>query len=57
MKRKDSAQIPLYDYRVALQGALAAPLPRLHTQQAPYFTEPRRWHPVVVAGAIAKLAR
>ena len=64
MKRKDpTAKIPLHDYRTALQDALswlgdrhllAEPVPRLSPEQAPYFAEPRRWHPAVVAGAIAK---
>ena len=67
MKRKESAaQIPLHDYRPALQGALswlgdrhllAEPVPRLSQEHAPYFTESRRWHPAVIAGALAKNAR
>ena len=64
MKRKETtSKIPLHDYRTALQDALswlgdrhllAEPVPRLSEERAPYFAEPRRWHPVVVAGAIAK---
>ena len=67
MKRKESAtRIPLYDYRAALQGAmswlgdrhlLAEPVPRLSEERGPYFTEPRRWHPAVIAGALAKNGR
>jgi len=67
MKRKDlNATMPLHDYRPALEGALnwlgdryllAEPVPRLHEERAPYFAEPRRWHPVVVAGALAKVSR
>jgi hypothetical protein len=67
MKRKEpTATIPLHDYRPALQGALswlgdrhllAEPVPRLSVERTPYFTESRRWHPVVVAGALAKNAR
>ena len=65
MKRKDTS-IPLHDYRPALQGALswlgdrhllAEPVPRLSQERTPYFVEPRRWHPVVVAGALAKTSR
>jgi hypothetical protein len=64
MKRKDLTAIPLHDYRPALQGAvswlgnrylLAEPAPRLSEERKPYFAEQRRWHPVVVAGAIAKV--
>jgi hypothetical protein len=61
MKRKESAvQIPLYDYRAALQGALswlgdrhllAEPVARLREERTPYFTEPRRWHPAVIASS------
>ena len=66
MKRKENTAIPLHDYRPALQGALswlgdryllAEPMPRLREERAPYFTEQRRWHPVVVAGALAKTSR
>ena len=67
MKRKETtSKIPLHDYRTALQDALswlgdrhllAEPVPRLSAEQAPYFAEPRRWHPAVVAGAIAKASR
>ena len=66
MKRKDQTAIPLHDYNRALQGALswlgdryllAEPTPRLHTERTPYFAEQRRWHPVVVAGALAKTQR
>ena len=65
MKRKETtAKIPLHDYRPALQGALswlgdrhllAEPVARLSEERAPYFAEPRRWHPAVIAGALAKL--
>lgn len=67
MRRKDSnIAIPQHDYRPALEGALswlgdryllAEPVPRLQAERAPYFAEPRRWHPVVVAGALAKTSR
>ena len=66
MKRKENTAIPQYDYRAALQGAmswlgdrylLAEPVPRLHQESKPYFAEQRQWHPVVVAGAIAKARR
>lgn len=66
MKRKEYTAIPLHDYRPALQGAvswmgdrylLAEPVARLSAERKPYFAEPRRWHPVVVAGAIAKASR
>lgn len=63
MKRKESpAQIPLHDYSPALKGAvswlgdrhlLAEPVARLSEERTPYFAEPRKWHPEVVAGAIA----
>jgi hypothetical protein len=66
MKRKDWNQtIPVHDYRSALQGALtwlgdryllAEPTPRLQ-ERSPFFTEKRTWHPVVVAGALAKTSR
>jgi hypothetical protein len=66
MKRKDpNPSIPLHDYRSALQGALswlgdryllAEPAPRLQ-ERSPYFTENRKWHPVIVAGALAKTSR
>ena len=62
MKRKQStATIPLHDYRPALEGALtwlgdrhllAEPVPRLSVERVPYFAEPRRWHPAVIAGAL-----
>lgn len=65
MKRKHpTIAFPLHDYRAALQGAvswlgdrhlLAAPVPRLNEERAPYFAEPRRWHPSVVAGALYKV--
>jgi len=67
MKRKETtSKIPLHDYRTALQDALswlgdrhllAEPAPRLSEERAPYFAEPRRWHPAIVAGAIAKASR
>jgi hypothetical protein len=66
MKRKEYSAMPLHDYRAALQGAmswlgdkylLAAPVPRLSEEQKPYFAEQRRWHPAVVAGALAKSSR
>ena len=67
MKRKQpTLTMPLHDYRPALQGALswlgdrhllAEPVPRLSEERTPYFTESRRWHPVVVAGALAKSSR
>ena len=66
MKRKDSnVSMPLHDYRSALQGALswlgdryllAEPTPRLQ-ERSPYFTENRTWHPVVIAGALAKVSK
>ena len=64
MKKPKTANIPLHDYRPALQGALswlgdrhllAEPVARLHEERAPYFAEPRRWHPSVVAEALTKL--
>jgi len=67
MKRKETtSKIPLHDYRTALQDALswlgdrhllAEPVPRLSEERAPYFAEPRRWHPAIVAGANAKASR
>jgi hypothetical protein len=67
MKRKEYTAIPLHDYRPALRGAmswlgdrylLAEPVPRLVSEERkPYFAEQRRWHPVVVAGAIVKVSR
>jgi hypothetical protein len=67
MKRNEpTANIPLYDYSPALQGALswlgdrhllAEPVPRLRVEQTPYFAEPRRWHPTVIAGALTKISR
>ena len=66
MKRKEYTAIPLHDYRPALQGAmswlgdrylLAEPVPRLSEERRPYFAEQRRWHPAVVAGALAKASR
>jgi hypothetical protein len=66
MKRKAYTAPPLHDYRHALQGAmswlgdkhlLAEPVPRLKEERASYFAEQRRWHPSVVAGAIAKASR
>jgi len=36
---------------------LAEPVRRLNEERTPYFTESRRWHPSVVAGALAKNAR
>lgn len=66
MKRKKHIATPLHDYRPALEGALswlgnryllAEPVPRLSEEQKPYFAEQRRWHPSVVAGALAKTPR
>ncbi len=67
MKRKElTAIIPLHDYRPALEGAvswlgdrylLAEPALRLSEERRPYFAEQRRWHPAVVAGALAKASR
>ena len=67
MKRKQqNLTMPLHDYRPALQGALswlgdrhllAEPVARLHEERTPYFAEQRRWHPVVVAGAIKATSR
>ena len=65
MKRKQLTY-PLHDYSPALQGALswlgdrhllAEPVARLNVEPAPYFAEPRRWHPSVVAGALVKMSR
>ena len=63
MKRKElTTTIPMHDYRAALQGAvswlgdrylLAEPVRRIDDRQ-PYFAEQRRWHPAVIAGALAK---
>lgn len=67
MNRKQlKSPIPLHDYSPALQGAmtwlgdrylLAEPVARLNEERKPYFAEQRRWHPAVVAGAIAKASR
>ena len=67
MKRKQqNISMPLHDYRPALQGALswlgdrhllAEPVRAPVEVRTPYFAEQRRWHPVVVAGAIAKASR
>jgi hypothetical protein len=66
MKRNELNPLPVHDYRPALQGALswlgdrhllAEPVPRLSVEHTPYFAQPRRWHPVVVAGALARNAR
>ncbi len=68
MKRKEITALPLHDYSPALQGAmswlgdrylLAEPVARLNLKEerGSYFSEQRRWHPVVVAGAIAKASR
>lgn len=66
MKRKENAALPLHDYRPALEGAmswlgdrylLAEPVARLSVERKPYFAEQPRWHPAVVAGAIAKVSR
>jgi len=66
MKHKEHTAIPLHDYRPALQGAvswlgdrylLAEPARRLPQENKGYFGEQRRWHPVVVAGAIARARR
>ena len=67
MKRKESnAALPLHDYRPALQGALswlgdryllAEPVLRLREEHSPNYAESRRWHPAVVAGALARNAR
>jgi hypothetical protein len=65
-RKKLNAIIPLHDYSPALQGAmswlgdrylLAEPVARLNEDRKPYFAEQRRWHPAVVAGAIAKASR
>ena len=65
-RKQPTAQIPLHDYSPALQSAvswlgdrhlLAEPVARLHEERAPYFAEPRRWHPVVVAGALKVVSR
>jgi hypothetical protein len=65
MKRKQ-ANFPVHDYSPALEGALswlgdrhllAEPAPRLRTVEAPNYAETRRWHPTVVAGALAKTGR
>ena len=54
MKRKYSSEsMPLHDYRHALQGAMS-PQPRLIAERTPYFAEPRRWHPAVIAAVLAK---
>jgi hypothetical protein len=67
MNRKQlNAKIPLHDYSPALQGAvswlgdrylLAEPVRRLSEERRPYFAEQVRWHPAVVAGALAKARR
>ncbi len=48
MKRKEHPAIPLYGDR----HLLAEPVARLSEDRTPYFTESRRWHPSVVAGAL-----
>lgn len=65
MKRNPAnVPIPLHDYRPALLGAVswlgdrhlvAEPMPRLSEGTSPYFAESRRWHPEVIAGALALL--
>jgi hypothetical protein len=67
MKRKQLTHaIPMHDYRAALQGAvswlgdrylLAEPVRRINEDRRPYFAEQRRWHPVVVAGALKSQKR
>ncbi|HEU4781507.1 MAG TPA: hypothetical protein VFS58_16615 [Steroidobacteraceae bacterium] len=67
MKRTPSnVPIPLHDYRPALLGALpflgdrhllAEPTPRLNAELSPYFAESPRWHPSIIAGALAKITR
>jgi hypothetical protein len=67
MKRKEmTTTIPMHDYRAALQGAvswlgdrylLAQPVARLSEERRPYFAEQRRWHPAVIARALAKVSR
>jgi hypothetical protein len=64
MKRPEwNSKTPLHDYRRALQNAvcwlgerylLAQPAPRLAEARTQYFTEPRRWHPAVIAGSHGK---
>jgi hypothetical protein len=66
MKRKPSnLSIPLHEYRPALLGSvswlgdrhlLAEPMPRLVEAPSGYFAESPRWHPAVIAGAIAKFS-
>ena len=54
MKRKPSnTPIPPHDYRRALLGA--EPMPRLNEGRSAYFAESPRWHPAVIAGALAML--
>ena len=63
MKRNPSnIPIPLQEYRPALLGAVswlgdrhlvAEPMPR--AAGSAYFAESPRWHPSIIAGAIAKL--
>jgi hypothetical protein len=65
MKRTPSnLPIPLHEYRPALLGAvpflgdrhlLAEPMPRLNAELSPYFAESPRWHPSIIAGALAKI--
>jgi hypothetical protein len=56
---KKPSPFPLHDYSPALQGALswlgdrhlfARPTARLRAEPAPYFAQPRRWHPEVDPG-------
>jgi hypothetical protein len=66
MKRKPSnVPIPLQDFRPASLGAvswlgdrhlLAEPMPRLIEGRTAYFAESPRWHPAVIAGAIARFS-
>ena len=54
MKRDKKPQIPLHDYRIALQGAvswlgeryvLAEPVQKRREEPKPFFAEFRRWIP------------
>ena len=54
MKRDQKAQIPLHDYRIALQGAvswlgerylLAEPAQRRREEPKPFFAQIPRWLP------------
>jgi len=56
MKRKDSKSNSSLPW-IGERYLLAEPIARLREERTPYFTEARRWHPAVVAGALRRLER